>query len=238
MIVYGMAHERLTGTASGSVDTDFLPEWVIDERISFPVKKTGGLSLSVSGASVVNADLFAILFHTVASGQNVTFGAHATIVTPALRADAIAFNAFKLLPTPVAVQNFTFAAPGAAPVVGSIWVGPSRTLTGPFNTPTNFLMGSTEEPSRAFSWESRLAPYWDNESAVRRKRGKVILNATGYQELKTWHESQKKGAEPSVVIFDPNMNDIWYTIFEYSVEFNEGHYFATLEFVEIPLTAW
>lgn len=240
-IIYSLSHERLTGTATGSVDTDFQPSWIIDERISFPAKKTGGLSLSVAGSSSVNADLFAILFHTVGAAQNVTFGAHATIVTPALRVDGLAYNAFKLLTAPVSVQNFTFAAPGSAPVVGEIWVGPSRTLQAaePGNPAADFLNGTEEEPARAFAWESRLAPYWDHEGSPRRKRGDVLLTATGYQSLVDWHISQKKGTQPGVVIFDENVNDIWYAIMDYRLQKEEkGVRRVTLEFVEIPLTAW
>lgn len=221
--------ERLVGTVTGSVDDDFEAQWLMDARHSFPAKKTGGLSLAVSGSAVM-ADTFVVVNHNIPGAGTAAFGAFATVTIPAHGSDGIARNGFELLGSPVSVGSFTFSTSGE--VVGEIWVGPSHALT------VDFLMGRQFDPGRPFRWETSLPPYDDGMSEPRRLSGRMVLDDEEYEDLVDWYTSTKKGKRPSIIIPDENVNDAWLAVWEFTEEHSEGYHFVAIEVLELPRTEW
>lgn len=236
--------ERVNATVTGSVDEDFLPQWLMDARHGFPAKKTGGLSLTVTpDGSYPLVDVLSAVNTNMNGAANVVVGGHGTIVSPALGADGIAKNGVKLLTSPVTVSGgFTVTAPngsGGAAVIGELWVGKSHILENVQAAGRmDFLMGRQFDPGKPFKWETALPPYDDGMSAPRRWRGQVILKNTGFDELVSWYEATRKGSRPTLFMMSDTAVEAPLCVWQYEDTYNEKLHFVSLEILEIPRTEW
>lgn len=236
---------------TGTVDAGYVNTWLTDGRPSFPVRRTGTLTLTVTPASAKMVDLIALHHHNVDGGATVTLGGSlsSTIPTVAEPPDGIFPNIYQLLTTPVSVSSLVLGIAGNTdPVTTSLYAGLSHTLT-------PLRLGRVRNPSVPFEWEGETltqAPYDPGVADPQRLRGDCVIDETELQEVTDWYLSTRRGTRPTLIIPDDNYNEALLTIFRYSVtdlapgEYPEGSppnepealFQVEFEFVEIPRLRW
>jgi hypothetical protein len=236
---------------SGTVDAGYVNTWLTDGRPSFPVRRTGTLSLTVTPSAAKMVDVIALNHHNVRAAATVTLGGSlsSTIPTVAEPPDAIFPNIYRLLTTPVSVSSLVLGISGnTVPVITSLYAGPSHTIT-------PLRLGRVRDPSVTFEWEGEMltqAPYDPGISDPRRWRGDCVIDETELQEVEDWYLSTRRGTRPTLIIPDDNYNDAPLAVFRYNaVDLAPGAYpvgspftepealfQVTFEFVEIPRLRW
>ena len=231
MIRYVRPDKRVhSGSVSGGADTDFQDDWLIDARPSFPAKKTGAITWTVTPDIVRNVDTFAIVNHFVTATSTVTFSiGSATITVQTWGEDGIPFNDGVVIASPVST-GATFTVAGTNLLIGDLWVGLSETLP-------DLLQKRELDPGETFDWESGLQPNYDGYSETRRFTGTIVLNASQWTQFKSWYRSTRKGTEPTLIFLGET--DEWLLAkFNYTATHEEGYHWVNLEIVEIPRTEW
>lgn len=230
----------LLGSVSGSVDTDFNANWLIDERNGFPVKKTGGaIDLTATPPASVSCDFFTIFSHTIDPAVNVTLtrngGTAVGVLTPgAWGEDGVPYNPYLLLSAPVSVTSLRLVVTGnSTPVViGELYAGLSTDLG------ADFLFGISANPGQPVTWESELAPVDDGLSEERTEQGQLILTDAQFSVFSAWYRSTRKGIIPTVVLPDSNVNDAWLATIECQDEQTENLHFVSLTLREKQRRRW
>jgi hypothetical protein len=227
------------GTVSGSVDTDFVAGWLIDGRPSFPVKTTGDLDLTATPPAPINADLFAVINHTITAANSAVLTrnggtAVGSLVVPTWGEDGIPLNPFLKLAAPVSVTSLRIQVSGntGAVVIAGLYAGPATELT------TSFLFDETFDPGVPFEWESLMAPTDDGLGEPRRTRGTMILTNADFALLQSAYRASRKGTRPTLIVPDTDANDAWLAQFQYTDNPKEGYHFVTMEMMELPRTRW
>lgn len=221
-----------SGSVSGGADTDFVDDWLIDTRPSFPAKKTGATVWTVTPDVVRNVDTFAIANHFITAGSTVTFSIGSAVITvQTWGEDGIPFNDGVVLAAPVST-GASFTVTVTNPLIGDLWVGLSDTIS-------QLLSMRELDPGEAFEWESALAPNTDGYSEIRRYAGDMILTNSEWTAFKAWRRSTKKGSEPTLIYMNVGEIDEWLLArFNYTARRGEGRHFVSIEIAEIPRTEW
>lgn len=243
MFYYSRPDERgYAASATGSVDADFEAEWLMDGRANFPAKRTGALNIVTTLEGATFANLFAIINHNVAEAVNVTFthGAGGGTVTPGTwGGDDIPYNPFVLSSGNIAGSTTVASSGNTDPyVIGEAWAGRARQLPQRPGITVDLLHGLQNAYEEPYEWTSQLAPYDDGNSAARVLTGKIVVDADGYDEIRTWYESTRRGTRPTLIIPDHTINDAWLATFSYTMEKDEGFFHVSLTFKEIPRQRW
>jgi hypothetical protein len=243
---------------TGTVDTDFQANWLMDGLPGYPAQTTGSMSLTVTPATAMEVDLIVVCHHNINQGATITLGGSlsSTIETQAHPPDGIPTNWYRLLDTPVSVSSLVFAvtgqggSPAEAVIVGELYAGLSRTLPA-------LHLGRQLSPGAMFPWEgqfSSLAPYDPGVHRTLRVRGTCILQETELNELHAFYVSQRNGNRPVIIVPDYPVEAAWLCQFNYdAADFVPGDasaavgspgvetqamFTVTLEIVEIPRLRW
>ncbi len=192
----------LFATVSGDVDDTYLEQWLVDAEPGHPVVYTGNPTYTVTPDAAVMVDFIAIHHHNIVPAATVTLGGSITSsIDPwPVRPDGIAPNAYSLLTTPVSTTSLTLSVSGngAQTIIGGLYAGFSRTLPA-----LHLGRHSTPRPVRSFEGEfSSLAPYSMGIGPGLSVTGTFILTEAELNELAAWHQSQKEGSVPAILLPD------------------------------------
>lgn len=233
----------LYGTVTGTVDTDYDPDWLLDGRPGFPVHRaTGGLALTATALAARDVSILALINHNIAGTVAITGGVTATIPAATLEADGIYLNSFVRIATVVGATSLVMTSAAAPATVGLLYAGKVRD----FERDLAVDDAEFSELSTPFVWEGDIPPYDDGYSEPRRLAGSCIVSGTGLADLRAWARSTRKGTRPSLLVPFESTNDAWLVTFRLSwqpLHVKESDaalssYRARLEFVEIPRVRW
>jgi len=241
-LLYALESERLrAGTVSGTVDADYVDDWLLDGRFDRPIKRTGALSITYTPSETKQVQVFALMNHLVEAGVSVTIKQNGTLratITPGTwPAGGIPLNAYTNLSSALTFSSgdtiLVESTGNVNPyVVGELWMSSVHDLG------TDFVQGRGRNPGRPYSWRSALPPSDDGLSNPRTMRGDMILTDAQFSALESWYEATKRGTLPSLIIPDSTVNDAWYAQFSYEERHQEGFHFVVVEITEIQRTAW
>lgn len=237
-----MPHHQwaLGGTVTGTVDTDYTANWLVDGRSAFPVRSASlGLSLAVSAAAG-SVGLAAVVNHNLIVPAVLTGGVSATITPPATRPPHDIQESHYVLVSPVATGvtgvTFTVAGNDIAPMVGGLVMGAVTTLD-PVKVPgAEFGIEDFRLPRAG---EFRSIPLYDRGVEGVVHRGQQYYSTADLALIKAWFRSQRSGSRPSLVVLNEAENVCLYADFtSYRVQaagtYDMGLWLVTFEFVEEP----
>lgn len=229
------------GSASGSVDTDFTANSLVNGSPGDPVKKTGGLSMTATGLGSVVVGIVAVCNHNAAAGSiTVSGGVSASITVPALDAtNAVPLNPYALISS-VSASSVSVSTSGE--VIGELWVGKTRSLERGLRVDAD--VGNEE----TYEWEGEFGSIPPNDNGVefRTLSGTSVVSETGLADIKAWYRSTRRGTLPSLIVPFEGVNDAWLVTFSYSYQIHWKHpsggansvYIVTFNFTELPRTRW
>jgi hypothetical protein len=237
------------GTVAGTVDTDYLANWLLDGRAMYPVRRSsGGLSLTVTAPASRSVSLVAVVNHNIAGTVGISGGVTATVPAATLSPDGSYLNSFTTI-APVTASSCVMAASGTPAIVGELIVGTARTLE------RNLLTEPEFEMADPFEWEGpagSLPPYDSGVADPRRLRGDVLVSDTGLEAIHAWYRSTRRGVYPSLIVPIEDINDAWLVTFRYT--WTAVFYFTaalraafprtrsihrvSFEFLELPRVRW
>lgn len=233
-------------TTTGTVDSDYEPDWLTDAIPGRPVKAAGGspagLSLDMTGTAG-EVGIIAIHHHNLIVPVTIGGDISATI-TPAVTRppNGIQLNPYTLIsPAVSGVDHLTFSVSGndQDEIIGELLAGKLREFTpiridGAEFTHDDFA----DEPQGAFV---SVMPY-DKGTERRRLVGSQFYSLTDLNILKGWWQSQRSGTKPSLLIPDPDLNDAWVVNFKgfryRPYPKDTDLYLVSFEFVEYPRSRW
>lgn len=225
----------LYAPVSGTVDADYVNDWLTDGRPGFPVQVTGALSLTVTPAAPQDVDVICLHHHNVREAATVTLGGDLSgaITTRAPFADNIFPNIFRLLSVPVSVSSLVLGISGnTVPVITSLYAGLSTEIS------LGFEAGRTFDPGKPFPWESTMAPNEDGMTVPRRLSGTWAPTDAEFAALLACLQAMRNGTRPALIIPDDTVNDAWLCTFQITEALVGGNHFVTIEIVEIPRIRW
>ena len=235
----------LGGTATGTVDATYVADDILDGDISNPIKRTGDLSLALTGTAVGGSNGAVVAGHLLNPGTTVSLTGDktASIITSATTPpDGIPLNAGVFWDPAVSVSNLTIAITGHS---GAIYIG-------------GFFVGRFQElralgPGAALNLTPMEVPYvgeygglsQDREAPPpRRYGGRVWLTDTQAGILNDWFLGCKNNSLPSIIVPFPQ-RDPWvvkwtqYSLNPTSVDVSAvAAWEATVEWEELPRYRW
>lgn len=237
-------------TVTGSVDEDYEAGWLMDGRARRPVRgpgvspEDGALSLSMS-APVGDIGLVAIAHHNLIVPVTIGGDVSATITPAATRPpNGIPLNAFALVsPEVTGVDSLTLSVTGNdhTVVIGEFFAGKVRSLVPVRIDGAQFSHSDASDDARARTG----VPEYDRGEEGRVLSGTQVYTTEQLAEIKAWWQAQRGGSLPSLIVPDPDVNDIWVVKFSglsYSpVRSNvagDGLWLVTLTFIEVPRVRW
>ena len=201
-MIYVRADESIIGApVSGTVDDTYLAAWLTDGQPGHPAATTGNMSLTVTPAASLLVDLIAVHHHSLIAAASVSISGSISTTIPlgAMRPTGAFPNAYVQLVTPVSVSSLGLGIVGNGdPIYVSLYAGLSRTLPA-------LRLGRQVTPSRVKRAEgefSSLAPYIKGVGPIIAYSGSFILSETEMTELIAWHESQREGGMPTLIVPD------------------------------------
>lgn len=227
----------------GATDSDYVNEWLVDTRPSWPAKATSGTVTWTITASSGDANCIAICNHNL-DVANVTIGGgiSATVAIPTNRPNSIKRTAFKAFTLVTGLTSCTFGVSGngANVTVGGVFIGKSRTFPHTGLSVRGLIVTEEDFRSQAGGPMSHMQPY-DGRTRVRVVRGTTVCTTAELDDLIAWQESQRSGSKPSVFFMDDTGNDalVGYMSLTYeSVPNGSGLWEAAIVFREHPRTRW
>lgn len=231
------------GTVSGTVDSDYNANWLLDGLAGRPVRRaSGGLALTATAPASRSVGIVAIVNHNIAGSVAISGGVTATIPAATKTEDDIYLNSFVRI-TPVSASSLVMTAAGTPAIVGELYAGQVHELERQLAVEPEFDLA---EP---FDWEgefSSLAPYDPGLSDPRRLSGETIVSGTGLDEIHAWYRSTRRGTRPSLIVPVNVVNDAWLVTFRYRwrphmmIDSNPARslHKVSFEFLELPRVRW
>lgn len=239
MRLIGPHQSLMFATVTGTVDASYDPDWLMDSRANYPIKRTGDLSLAIAAAAAQNVDVLAVCGHTIEEAAAIAIGGDitATIPTAPWPADNIPKNWFTLLSSPAAAQNLTLDVTGNVGAIsiaefyaGLSWVPACDLRAGRELSPGEVL---------AMLGEFGIASPYDSGVAMPRgMRGELALDDTEFDDLLEIRAAQRNGSRPCLFIPDDAVNDAWLCQIRFTEQMTAGTHYVTIEIVEIPRLRW
>ena len=232
----------LGGAVTGTVDTTYDPDALMDGDDAEPIKRTGDLSLAVSGTSIAGCNGVAVVNHNLAAAHNVVFTGDfsGTLVTPAVPPGLIRKNGI-LQFAPVTVDSFSIAITShpTAIIIGEVFVGKWQGLRAlppgsnlsvrPFNVPYAGDYGGLARTRRA---------------EARRYGGSIYLDDASMALMEDWYSACMENSKSSLIVPFPGRdpwNVIW-TSFNpkpIAVDVDSGAaWHVDVEWEELPRYRW
>lgn len=187
-------------TATGTVDTDFDPAWLVNGDLHRPVKVTGDAALTVSGGQSVLANGIALVGHNLDAGVIADFGVFGSVVAPALPANGIQLNPFAV-GNDITATGFEFAVTGnSGPLyIGGAFVGAFSAVRALPPGPTFQFKGfGTPDPGEF----AGLAYAKGGESRL--YGGRVILTDTEVQVMLAAWRASEENSNPTIIVPFPD----------------------------------
>lgn len=234
----------LDATVTGTVDSTYTADWLVNGLPNYPVRRTGNLSLAIDqGSPGQSCDVFCLHHHNAEAGATITLSGDvsSSILAGTVPPDEIRHNWYRRIAAPVSISSLTLAITGNSdPITCSFYAGLARELT-------ELRLGRTLEPTDPFPWEGEAllqAPHDRGYAEPRRLRGDCILTEAQLADVRDWYASTRRGTKPTLIIPDTNYNDAWLVVFRYVAqdlapdEYPDALHTVTFEFVEIPRVRW
>jgi hypothetical protein len=235
---------------TGTVDADYLADWLTDGRSTRPVQVDGAVDLDVTPASSLEVGIVALVNYRLTGTVDLLGSLSDTIALPTLPPDGIPKVAFTLIDPPVSVSTLTVQAASAAEpnVIGELYAGTLRNLGWPL------ILGQKRDPAQPFSWEGEASsqpPYDPGVSDQIRLVGDTWLSDTELAEVDAWYQSTKRGTRPTLIVPTEGVDEALLVVFKYSVEPMvvgdpqgspadplAGLHHVYFEFLELPRVRW
>jgi hypothetical protein len=237
---YIRSDETFGSAVSGTVDSTYDNEWLIDGRTSYPVRLTGsGIALTITGsAQAVGALVVGHHLLDAALSVAITGDITNTVVIPSYGANGIPFNGYRLITEVPAVTTLTLTVTGntgAAVIIGEFVAGKARTLPGTLSAHTGFQRNNFAQQRQL---DRAWIPPYDKGMVAEQWEGTLLLTAAQRLELLAWEESQKSRTLPSVVIIN-SLALFGFVEVGRQVALPGGALFKIdIRFVELPRTRW
>jgi hypothetical protein len=241
--LYLAAHKNLAmhGSASATVDADYLDDWLNDGRPGRPARGTSGtLSATSTNASTGNVNLVAIVNHNL--NANVTLGGSlaGTITAPATQQNGIPLNVFVSITLTAGVGSFTIAASNSGTwVIGEVMAGEATSLTLPLYTSDEI-----EENDFARSIEMDLSSIPPYDAGLKARTWSCTWPALTVAErdgLIAARDAQRSNTRPTLVVRISDVNDAmcgFITALSYQPSQVPARYEVSMTFSEIPRVRW
>lgn len=232
------------GTVTGTVASDYQAAWLVDGKARRPVRglaasPAGDLSLSIAGTSG-EVGVVAIAHHNVIVPVTVGGDVTATITPAATRPpNGISLNAFELVtPAVTGVDNLTVDVTGndQTVTIGEFFAGKVRTLA-------PLRLDGQQIEQTDFSTDARARrgiPEFDSAEEGRVLSGSQVYSESDLADIIAWWQAQRSGSLPSLLIPDPDINDLWvvkFTGLRY-VPVSTDQWLVSMTLIEIPRVRW
>lgn len=232
------------GSVTGTVDSDYLPGWIIDGRPRRPVRgASGALSLSISGASG-DIGIVAVAHHNLIVPVTIGGDVTATITPEATRPpNGISLSPFALVdPVETSVTTITVAATGNDEnvVIGELVAGNVRSLIPVMIQGAQFKHDDFSDDARV---RRGVLGYATREEG-RVLSGSQYFTTDQLEDIKAWWQAQQGGSLTSYIVPDPDVNDLWAVKFvglQYEPAIpalGAGLWLVNLTFIEVPRVRW
>jgi hypothetical protein len=241
---YNRPDERLSTSATGSVDSTYSANWLVDGKTSYPARYTAsGVAWTVNGSSQ-EVGIVVVGHHLLDAGLGVaiTGGVTTTVTIPTYGKNGIPFNGYSSI-TPVSGVTQVIATvtgnTGSAVIIGELVAGKRRTLPGTLSPHTGFLRNNfTKDRPIDRAW---IPPY-DRGMVAEQWEGTLLLTSSQRADLLAWEESQKSRTLPSVVVItrsDLGLDLALFGFVEVGRQIPVGQLWKIdIRFVELPRTRW
>lgn len=226
-------------TSSGTTDTDYTDDWIVDGRPGRPARATSGSVAWTLSASSGEVGLIAVCNSNISVNTVISGGVSATVSAGALGANGIRRNGFATVtPANITTLVATITSNPSDVILGELVAAKYRTLArGPVTTEASIAFNDFRlDPGAEFS---SVMPY-DRGLVARKLTGSNVYNAADLAILQGWWEAQKSGSLPSLIVPDSAVNDAWivtWTKFSYAQE-APVLWRVEFEFVEYPRSRW
>lgn len=233
------------GTVTGTVESTYNANHLLDPSPLRPVRGTTGLTLTATAPAARMVGIIAMLNANLTGTSSV--GAF-TVPAATLGADGIYLNSFVTM-TPGSLSSLVMTVSQTPSIVGGLWAGVRRQLERQLLVEPTFDMGEPKE------WEGEapsFPPYDPGISDRRRLTGTTIVSDSGLEAIHAWYRSTRKGTLPSLIVPIGDINDAWLVTFRYT--WNPYSYLSAdiraaspmarslhrvaFEFTEIPRVRW
>ena len=241
--LYLPAHKNIAmfGSASASVDTDYLAAWLNDGRPGRPARGTGGsFSATITGLSSGNVNFVAIINHNLTSAITIGGGVSGSITAPATQQNGIPLNGFVSVTLAAGVGSITVSGSSSATwVVGEVAYGEATTLTLP-----HYTSDEIEENDFARQIEidlSSIPPYDPGLKSRKWSATWPALTTAEKDGLVAARDAQRGNTRPTVVVQRTSVNDAmcgFFTALQYRPSEAPNRYEVSVVFEEIPRVRW
>lgn len=201
-------------TVTGTIDTDYFLQWLVDGRLGYPVRSTDtSLSLDLAGPAG-DVGIVVVGNHNVAVPIAISGDVSASVVPASTRPpNGIQLNPFALIdPVETGVTDVSVNVSGNDQdvVIGEVVLAPVHELIPLKIDDNNF---THNDYSREVAGEFKSVIPYDFGITGRRLTGSQYYTTTQRDEIIAWFESQRSGTYPSIIIPDPDINDAWFVKF-------------------------
>jgi hypothetical protein len=228
----------VAGSVTGTVDLTYDPDWILDRRPGYPVRRTTGdlsLAMTFAGSPAADADVFCIHHHAIQHGATITLtgDVSTTIPTATWPADRIPRNWYRRLDPAVPVDALTLTVTGNSgpDIIGGFIAGESYLFA------DDLLINRLYDPNKPFPWEGEfglIRVYPTGVARPRRLSGSMIMGDADYAALVEWDLAASADGDASLIIPSDSVNDAWLAQFQFTETFDTAWHYITIEIVEIP----
>jgi hypothetical protein len=242
--LYLPAHKNIGmfGSASATVDTDYLAGWLNDGRPGRPARGTGSsFSATITNASSGNVNFVAIINHNLTSSVTLGGGLSGTISASATQQDGIPLNIFASITLAAGVSSFTLSGTAASTwLVGEVAVGEATTLTLPYYKEDEI---EEEDFARPIEMDLSSIPPYDPGFAPRRRWTATwpALITSELDGLRAALAAQRNKTRPTVVVRLTSVNDAmcgFITGLSHGPSDAPNRHEVSMSFEEIPRVRW
>lgn len=236
-------------SVSGTVDSDYQADWLVDGRVGYPVRAAGGspasgLDLTISGAPG-DINIAIVGHHNLVVPITFSGGITATVTPASTRPpNGIPLNPFALLETTaegVTSVEMQVSGNDVDEIIGEVVLGTYTEVT-----PTKIddaAFGSNDYATQPQGDFLSVPPY-NKRLRGRTHSGSQYYTSAELQTLTDAYDAQSmnEGGYPIVLITDPDSNDAWFCrmtkLDAKPYPKSRDLWLVSYEFVEMPRKRW
>ncbi len=244
----------LNGTVTltvGTIDSDYLPGWLVDGRSGRPARATSGTATFQITNPNGAVECVVVVNHNIDGARTITLGGDvsATMAAPGTRPNGIPYNPFALVTatgSPGGVDTLTVGVSSNSRdlVIGEVFAGVLRAFPNA-GLPGSFLLRDNPTRDRQNFRLSNLGefgsvPPYDRGIAGDTFSGTVICTTSELDDVWGWYDAQKNGSLPLVIILDDTIQDarVVALLEPSAVAITTDLYEVKLTFQEYPRSRW
>lgn len=193
----------LFGTVTGTVDSTYDPDWLVDGRTSYPVRRTGSsISLAIAG-SAQDVDTLVMGHHNIrpAATINITGDITTTLTVPTWPSNNIPLNAYRILGATVSgVDALTLAVTGqteSSCIIGEFCAGLGQSLPLTLHRASRF---SEDDFRVSRPRDMAHIPPFDRALKASTWTGTGLLTTAQVATVRDWQDATRSNTRPSVII--------------------------------------